>query len=336
MKHVFTDLNKIAHLWAHQEQDNARNSGNFYFSGRTIYSYGSHFAIAEIMEDNENIVFFTRHEHSNTTSKHKSVVRRAIPDYKTVITVSNPRHLRKYNEEFWLEVAQFTKMIYSAIEASKTQRIRPKTVVIHKERAEGFKNDAIKFLSAFGLTVETLENKSRLSYKRNRAGVSIQKLWYKKNNLPKAKFEEIKTLLTTDFLGNDADTLLIQKQLADKKEWEQKQARVKREKSKQHKLALIKLEEWKQGENVSTYQFNNHVSECYLRAKDGRVETSQGADVDYKEAKVLYLALKNSKDVLGKEIGRYTVVENTPEHIKIGCHIINKVIVNEFAKAQEW
>jgi hypothetical protein len=336
MKHVFTDLNKIAHLWVHQEQNSARNSGNFYFNGRTIYSYGSHFAIAEIMEGNENVIFMTRKGYSVTTSKHISVVWRAIPDYKTIIHVDNPRHLLKYNEEFWLEVAQFTKMIYNSIEASKAPRIRPKTVIIHKERAERFKNDAINFLSAFGLTVETLENKSRQTYKRNRAGTLISKLWYKKGNLPKAKFEELKTLLTTDFLGNDADTLLIQKQLADKKEEAQKQARAKREKSKQHKLALSKLQEWKEGANVSTYSFNYSISECYLRAKDGRVETSQGADVDYKEAKVLYLALKNGKDVLGKEIGRYTVVENTAEHIKIGCHIIKKSIINEFAISQEW
>jgi len=333
MKHVFTDLNKIAHLWAHQEQDNARNSGNFYFNGRTIYSYGSHFAIAEIMEGNENVIFFAREGYSNTTSKHKYVVSRAIPDNKTVITVSNPRELRKYNEEFWLELEKYTDLIYNAVKASKAPRIRPQTIVRYKQEAEQYKNEAIKFLSAFGLTIETLQNKrENISYKNN-----VRKVKHlNKGNLPTAKFNEFKTLLATDFLGNDADTLLIQKQLADKKEWEQKQARAKREQSKQHKLALSKLQEWKEGANISTYQFNNHVSECYLRAKDGRVETSQGADVDYKEAKVLYLALKNGKDVLGKEIGRYTVVENTAEHIKIGCHIINKVIVNEFAKAQEW
>jgi hypothetical protein len=45
-KHVF-DTGEIPHLWAHQTQDEARNrQGNLYFTGDTIYSYGSHFPIA--------------------------------------------------------------------------------------------------------------------------------------------------------------------------------------------------------------------------------------------------------------------------------------------------
>ena len=45
-KHVF-DTGEIPHLWAHRTQDEARNcQGNLYFTGDTIYSYGSHFPIA--------------------------------------------------------------------------------------------------------------------------------------------------------------------------------------------------------------------------------------------------------------------------------------------------
>lgn len=41
------DTDTVAHLWAHQTQDHARNKlGNFYFDGATIYSYGRHFPIA--------------------------------------------------------------------------------------------------------------------------------------------------------------------------------------------------------------------------------------------------------------------------------------------------
>src|SRR5260370_7685600 len=45
-KHVF-DTGEIPHLWAHRTQDEARNrQGNLYFTGDTIYSYGSHFPVA--------------------------------------------------------------------------------------------------------------------------------------------------------------------------------------------------------------------------------------------------------------------------------------------------
>jgi hypothetical protein len=74
MKKVFTDISQVAHLWANRLQDEARNSGNFYFNGDTIYSYGSHFPIAKHVDGK---VFFTTQRYSNTTAKHISVVRDA-------------------------------------------------------------------------------------------------------------------------------------------------------------------------------------------------------------------------------------------------------------------
>ena len=60
-KHVF-DTGEIPHLWAHRTQDDARNrQGNLYFTGDTIYSYGSHFPIARhvVNEAGERAVLFT-------------------------------------------------------------------------------------------------------------------------------------------------------------------------------------------------------------------------------------------------------------------------------------
>ena len=40
MRHVYPN-HEVPHLWAHQTQDEARNStGSFYVNGQTIYSYG--------------------------------------------------------------------------------------------------------------------------------------------------------------------------------------------------------------------------------------------------------------------------------------------------------
>lgn len=72
MKKVFSRPEDVAHLWANRHQDEARTSGgNFYFNGDTIYSYGSHFPIARIMED--GTVMFTLRTYSNTTAKHISI-----------------------------------------------------------------------------------------------------------------------------------------------------------------------------------------------------------------------------------------------------------------------
>jgi hypothetical protein len=84
MKKVFSDMSHIAHLWAGQHQESARNSGNFYFEGRNIFSYGGHFIIAQIQECCQNDVLFTMRTYSNTTAKHISVVKDAIR-HKNVI-----------------------------------------------------------------------------------------------------------------------------------------------------------------------------------------------------------------------------------------------------------
>jgi hypothetical protein len=46
-----------------------------FFSGSTIFSYGYHFPIATRVD---NVTFFNLYGYSNTTAKHKSLVRTAI------------------------------------------------------------------------------------------------------------------------------------------------------------------------------------------------------------------------------------------------------------------
>jgi hypothetical protein len=73
-RHVYP-ADMVAHLWAHQSQDSARNGSNFYFNGDTIYSYGSHFPIAKHIETKRGrAVLFTTRDYSVTTSGHKWTV----------------------------------------------------------------------------------------------------------------------------------------------------------------------------------------------------------------------------------------------------------------------
>jgi len=100
-KHVF-DTGEIPHLWAHRSQDEARNrQGNLYFSGDTIYSYGSHFPIARhvVSETGERAVLFTTATRSVTTSGHCSAVRSAIPSGVPVFHVPTVCHGRYSGSE---------------------------------------------------------------------------------------------------------------------------------------------------------------------------------------------------------------------------------------------
>ena len=76
MRHVFTDNSTIAELWATQAQHHARNKRhNFYFTGKTIYSYGKHFPIAIIEEKfGRSFVIYNSRGYSRTTNRHQSAV----------------------------------------------------------------------------------------------------------------------------------------------------------------------------------------------------------------------------------------------------------------------
>jgi hypothetical protein len=94
MRHVYPN-HEIPHLWAHQTQDEARNStGSFYFEGPTIYSYGSHFPIARHVtnERGDRAVLFTTAHHSVTTAGHCSAVASAISADVPVFRVPHLRN----------------------------------------------------------------------------------------------------------------------------------------------------------------------------------------------------------------------------------------------------
>lgn len=91
---VSTD--QVAHLWANQSQQTARNSSrNFYFDGATVFSYGSHFPIAVfspwIDADGNKIAVFNGARYSNTTGRHIGRVQRALRNHPVrIVTVHGP------------------------------------------------------------------------------------------------------------------------------------------------------------------------------------------------------------------------------------------------------
>ena len=108
-RHVFPS-SEIPHLWAHKTQADARNNGrgNLFFEGDTIYSYGRHFPIARwVKSGKREAVLFTERGYSNTTAKHKGMVRSAIPAGVTVFTVPDVRtHNHEANLQYYVSQAK--------------------------------------------------------------------------------------------------------------------------------------------------------------------------------------------------------------------------------------
>jgi hypothetical protein len=161
-KHVF-DTGQIPHLWAHRTQEEARNrQGNLYFTGDTIYSYGSHFPIARHVTNDagERAVLFTTATYSVTTSSHCSAVRSAIPSGIPVFHVPNVCHGRYSGSELIADdhagnLADYTERIEKHVVTSARARSSYAKEWNH-EHAVCLRDEAFAYCAFFGLPVPSI------------------------------------------------------------------------------------------------------------------------------------------------------------------------------------
>ena len=102
MKTTFSN-SQLSHVWANQLQNFGRGS-SMYFEGNTIYSYGSHYEIAQVIASPNctKVYFVNSNGYSNSTAKHTNHVWRAIPDIYPVFKV--PFKNNKFSVEHLPEI----------------------------------------------------------------------------------------------------------------------------------------------------------------------------------------------------------------------------------------
>jgi len=136
---------EVAHLFAHQRTTNARDSRTtFYVDGHTIYSYGSHFPIAKHVTNKkkEKALLFTTRTYSNTTAKHKSIVRSAC-SHLNIIYCYNPNCEHDENIEFYI------KLMKNELSGLSNSRKPEKQI----EPAKEILNDLKKYCEFFSIKV---------------------------------------------------------------------------------------------------------------------------------------------------------------------------------------
>lgn len=80
MATVFSN-SQVAHVWAQQRQEEGRShNGQFYFRGRQLFSYGSHFLVGQFVTNKrgERAVLLNSDSYSPTTGRHQSYARQAV------------------------------------------------------------------------------------------------------------------------------------------------------------------------------------------------------------------------------------------------------------------
>lgn len=77
---TMTKNSQVAEAWIRGESEKIKTK-HLFFENRVIYSYGYHFPIAIKLND---CVIVHNNRYSNTTARHKSLVRRAIGNMETI------------------------------------------------------------------------------------------------------------------------------------------------------------------------------------------------------------------------------------------------------------
>lgn len=301
MKRVFKN-DEVAHIWARQSQNDGRNSANnIYFNGKQIYSYGSHFCMGRILDI--NTVLITDRTYSNTTAKHINWTRYAVNHMDRIYVPYPEKEGLEKNLQDW----QYR--IKNLLDVIKAPRRRQAT-----------RDNAKAGLSEIVATVNKYLEVTNQSLKVSRNDWTSTK--EVKRDF-KMFFEAAQSEQAAEQLTKKLDRAA---KLKEKKRLQQLE-----ERRKKQRAILMK---WKRGANVQTWYFDS-IEEVHLRAKFDNVESSKGARVTLKAARILYTLIKAGKDIKGHDLEGYTVI-GINGTLKIGCHEIPRTEVERFAKSQNW
>lgn len=349
---IVVPTSQVAHLWANQLQSEARNpGGNFYFKGATIYSYGSHFPIATIV--NDGTVLFTELSYSNTTAKHirearSAVSHRRIVYIRDVPTVWGTEATKKdccqisTNESslrYWLNVIEGTM---KELSNPRNRDIAGRVRIIDNELAS-----INSLLSYFGEkeVMKTIGPDLKKRMKKALKAVEASRMeWSNRIQAAKDRAEGI----------------------TGKTEEERQAEREKRE-AKMEKDWGTFFELWRAGSDISISNLPDSVKKNAMKFvngnnsrysssrlnnftdKDGftrlrynaeknRVETSKNVAVPAAIAKKVYDQIKGCTDCTGLNIDvvGFTLTEANADVIVAGCHTIPQADVKYIAELLNW
>ena len=184
MKTVFSSHNEVAHIWASQSQSEGR-AGNIFFEGDTVYSYGRHFPVARFAPLFGDIVLFTDRGYSNSTSKHKSIIRAAIPDSYQIVYCDDPSRPASHNLDIWARRVERLRAEFGE-KKNKLGRAKIAGEIFANSRAAIAYCDALK-IDAPGFTCSTTDEDDIREYgaiaaREREAKATIRRAEYEKKS----------------------------------------------------------------------------------------------------------------------------------------------------------
>lgn len=341
----------VAHAWAHKEMKSGIGS-NLFFEEDRIYSYGSHFIIAQRVENkNGDVLYLFNDEYySSATAKHQRYVYDAIPEAGKIIITNNIRKHCHGNKS--LVIDKLDNIITSI---NKYRRSFDDSICDYIRNEWGQINKYINFFKIKGFSKVS-------SFKKENDEDEIT--WTPKDR--KYVFDVLRNngiisfdngterTLVSHFLGEDVYNKYLQRIRRIRKRKEEERE-IKKE---WEKLSFKdKIERWRNHE-IKDIFFKDIFSLSYLQDIKGRenawlrlskekdkIETSKGIYITVEEGMRLWkllsviknrntLSLPDSANIVVCTYSgsRYKLESFNGEIFKIGCHSISYKEMENMAK----
>jgi len=305
MRNVLSNHQEVAHFWANRKQESGK-SGNMYFSGKVIYSYGEHFPIAR--HEDLNTILFTTRSYSTSTSKHISYTRRAIPADKKIIYVADVKDINWHWKKIPYE-SESDKEYYPVISTIKDNLTAMEgTIIDTLKKAIRARFHKSAYLSSAQGDLDNMAAYLELRKKAIKASVQVD---YK-------HFSAFVKNTRAGLADNSIQSAIALQVKAEQKAEKERQERIRKENAE-------KIEQWKNG--ASVYLPRLEYAILRINKEKGVIETSQSATVTIQEGKILWARIKANKPIIGQVLSGFTVLSFNGE-LKIGCHKIERSEVN--------
>jgi hypothetical protein len=288
--------NELPHIWMSQSQDEGRVSGGHLYFEKETIYSYGRHFPIARILPKEKVIFLNNQSYSNTTSGHMSSVRMAIDNDYEVVGFSNP-DLKGYSPGmFDYEISSLQEL------AEKYPRAR--------QRKESILSEFEGIQAGMKRIIEILKIKTKIS-KRD-------KLWLNANPEETLKIAEKEIELL-------------------KRERKANQKKAAEKKAKAQEQAYIDLEKWKAYDpEITSYNLSILSPKAFLRRKNDKVQTSQGATITLRTAEILFRMIDAGKEIKGHRLDNMYVVKSINGSLEIGCHSIPKEEVYDFAKRMNW
>lgn len=299
---------ELAHRFFHNPDARGKYAGcnaSFSNSGwdntiRSYYSYRTRIAAIAMNRAGEECLLISNHKYSVTTAKQLNELLRACPyDSKHIIFVPNCEDSR-YG--FTYNVQWLTEYTLKQLNRKENREKFVRTLEMYDKFVANFGDNGMPKECKLIRKRKSIADK--LEYIRTKDSALLERLAVKHEELQARIAEKEREIKAT--MRKLSTNKLEQVRIAFQRQTDPRT----REVATQYRRMLQDAKDSK-GRNYS-----------YVWTDDIHIHTSQGVTMSVDMVKRLLSMWKSKMNIVGKRAGNYTILENTEESVKVGCHVI--------------